>query len=198
MPAGENPFPTLPVGFARRLGRWERLRMVERARTASERTQRGSIELSASAVMPAVGLAAPRLTLPASKLAPMGGVEAGRPALLVFYRHDWCPACEAWLLSVNQLLDSFTEQGVSVYGVSVDSLCSHRAFGDRIALRFPLLADFEPKGAASRAYHMYDEVDGCAKRGLTLVDASGIIRYACAGDPGQHVSEALQILKDAP
>ena len=44
-------------------------------------------------------------------------------------------------------------------------------------LHFPLLADFEPKGAVSKLYDVYDEQEGESKRALYVLDEAGIIRW---------------------
>jgi peroxiredoxin len=61
--------------------------------------------------------------------------------------------------------------------VSVDSRWCHGAFADNRKLRFPLLADFEPKGAIARRYNVYRERDGTSERALFVIDADGIIRW---------------------
>jgi len=45
-------------------------------------------------------------------------------------------------------------------------------------LRFPLLADFEPKGDVSRKYGAYREQDGFSERALVVVDAQGVVRWS--------------------
>jgi peroxiredoxin (alkyl hydroperoxide reductase subunit C) len=44
-------------------------------------------------------------------------------------------------------------------------------------LQFPLLSDFEPKGAVARAYGVYREQDGVSERALFVIDGKGIIRW---------------------
>ena len=45
-------------------------------------------------------------------------------------------------------------------------------------MHFPLLADFEPKGAVSRQYGAYRERDGISERALFVIDANGVIRWS--------------------
>jgi peroxiredoxin len=45
----------------------------------------------------------------------------------------------------------------------------HRAFADNRNLRFPLLADFEPKGEVSRAYGAYNRKVGESSRSLFVL-----------------------------
>jgi peroxiredoxin len=60
---------------------------------------------------------------------------------------------------------------------AVDGMWCHRAFADDRKLRFPLLADFEPKGDVARRYGVYHERDGTSERALFVIDAAGIIRW---------------------
>jgi peroxiredoxin len=65
-----------------------------------------------------------------------------------------------------------------VLAISVDGKWCHRAFAEQRNLRFPLLADFEPKGAVARLYGVYDAEKGLARRALFVLDADGIIRWS--------------------
>lgn len=58
-------------------------------------------------------------------------------------------------------------------GISVDSVWSHATFGRRLVLAFPLLADFHPKGAVSRAFGVFREGEGTSSRALFVLDARG-------------------------
>jgi peroxiredoxin len=61
---------------------------------------------------------------------------------------------------------------------SRDSAWSHKAFAEARNLDFPLLADFEPKGAVARAYGVYRAEEGISERALFVIDAEGIIRWS--------------------
>jgi hypothetical protein len=50
-------------------------------------------------------------------------------------------------------------------------------------LRFPLLADFEPKGGIARAYGVYDSVEGTSERALFVIDGAGTIRWSYVAPP---------------
>jgi peroxiredoxin len=54
----------------------------------------------------------------------------------------------------------------------------HAAFAHDRNLHFPLLSDFEPKGAVSRMYGAYREEDGTCERALFVLDGNGIIRWS--------------------
>src|SRR3954470_5777119 len=86
----------------------------------------------------------------------------GRNVVLVFYPFDWSPVCGDQLALYNELLEEFESLQAQVLGISVDSLWCHAAFARDRKYRFPLLADFEPKGEVARTYGAYDAHGGSA------------------------------------
>jgi peroxiredoxin len=102
----------------------------------------------------------------------------GRPVILVFYPADWSPVCGDQVALYNEILPEFREYGAEIVGISVDSVWCHAAFARDRHLHFPLLADFEPKGAVSRAYGAYRQRDGTSERALFVLDPNGVIRWS--------------------
>jgi peroxiredoxin len=102
----------------------------------------------------------------------------GRPVVLAFYPADWSPVCTDQLALYNELLPEFERHDAQVFGISVDSIWSHEAWAKDRRLRFPLLSDFEPKGAVSRRYGAYDEQSGMSERALFVIDADGVIFWS--------------------
>ena len=102
----------------------------------------------------------------------------GRPVVLVFYPADWSPVCGDQVALYNEILPEFHEYGAELLGISVDGVWCHAAFARDRNLHFPLLADFEPKGAVARLYGAYREEDGTCERALFVIDADGIIRWS--------------------
>ena len=66
----------------------------------------------------------------------------------------------------------------------MDGAWCHRAFAGQRNLHFPLLADFEPKGAVARRYGVYREGDGLSERALFVIDGDGIIRWSYVSPVG--------------
>ena len=77
----------------------------------------------------------------------------------------------------NEVLSEFSRFGASLLGISVDGEWCHAAFAEQRKLRFPLLADFEPKGEVARAYGVYRD-DGVSERALFVIDGTGVIRWS--------------------
>jgi peroxiredoxin len=102
----------------------------------------------------------------------------GKPVILAFYPADWSPVCGDQLALYNDVLPMFENYGAQLVGISVDSIWSHRAYAETRGLSFPLLADFEPKGAVARAYGVYDAQKGVCQRALFVLDGEGIIRWS--------------------
>ncbi|HEX3532905.1 MAG TPA: redoxin domain-containing protein [Gemmatimonadaceae bacterium] len=102
----------------------------------------------------------------------------GRPVILVFYPADWSPVCGDQVALYNEILPEFREYGAELVGISVDGMWCHAAFAKDRKLRFPLLADFEPKGAVARMYGAYRDQDGTSERALFVLDGDGVIRWS--------------------
>lgn len=102
----------------------------------------------------------------------------GQPVVLAFYPADWSPVCGDQMALYNQVLPEFRRLGAELLGISVDGVWCHTAFAAARHLHFPLLADFEPKGAVARAYGAYRSADGVTERALFVIDGDGIIRWS--------------------
>src|SRR5215218_5416147 len=102
----------------------------------------------------------------------------GRPVIIAFYPADWSPVCGDQMVLYNEILPEFREYAAELLGISVDGAWCHVAFARDRKLRFPLLADFEPKGAVSRLYGAYDAEGGTSTRALFVIDAEGVVRWS--------------------
>lgn len=101
----------------------------------------------------------------------------GKPIVLVFYPADWSPVCGDQVSLYNEMLAEFQGYGAQIVGISVDGAWCHTAFAKDRKLRFPLLADFEPKGVVAKKYGVYDAETGTSQRALFVIDAEGIVRW---------------------
>src|SRR5437867_2272110 len=84
----------------------------------------------------------------------------GQPVILAFYPADWSPVCGDQMALYQAVLPEFRRFGAELLGLSVDNIWCHLAFAHDRKLQFPLLADFEPKGAVARRYGVYRPQDG--------------------------------------
>ena len=125
------------------------------------------------------GTPAPDFTLPASPDRTISLKELrGRPVILAFYPADWSPVCGDQMALYNEILPEFETYNAELLGISVDGVWCHGAFAQNRKLRFPLLADFEPKGAVARRYGVYRNDGGTSERALFVISGDGIIRWS--------------------
>jgi peroxiredoxin len=102
----------------------------------------------------------------------------GKPVILAFYPADWSPVCGDQMALYNEILPEFKEHGAELVGISVDGAWCHAAYAKDHNLHFPLAADFEPKGAVSRAYGAYRDGEGFSERALFVIDKNGVITWS--------------------
>lgn len=123
----------------------------------------------------------------------------GKPVILAFYPADWSPVCGDQMALYNEVLSEFHKFGAELLGISVDGVWCHDAFAKDRHLHFPLLADFEPKGAVAKSYGAYRADDGFCERALFVIDKNGVIAWSycspVAVNPGADgILEALENL----
>ncbi len=100
---------------------------------------------------------------------------------------------------LNAILPEFRKHNAELIGISVDGVWCHDAFSAKQKFHFPLLSDFEPKGAVAKQYGAYRDKEGCCERALFLLDKDGIIALnylsPIAENPGADgILEALEKL----
>ena len=109
----------------------------------------------------------------------------GQTTVLVFYPFAFSPVCTDQFTVYERVLDDLAAQGARLYGVSCDPTWSQKAFRKSLGVTIPMLSDFEPKGATSRAFGVYHP-GGFSQRALVVVDADGIVRWSHqAANPGE-------------
>ncbi|HXH63481.1 MAG TPA: redoxin domain-containing protein, partial [Gemmatimonadales bacterium] len=133
----------------------------------------------------AAGARAPAFTLQSTPDQTVSlGDFRGRPAILTFYPADWSPVCSDQMTLYNELLPEFQRFDAALLGISVDGIWSHLAFAEHRKIHFPLLADFEPKGAVARQYGVYHHAGGTSERALFVIDAEGTVRWSFVSPMG--------------
>lgn len=127
----------------------------------------------------------------------------GQALTLVFYPADWSPVCGDELTIFNEMLPEFEKLNAGVVGISVDGVWCHAAFARDRKFHFPLLSDFEPKGAVARQYGAYRDGDGVSERALFVIDGDGVICWSHVSPIGVNpgvggVLSALEKLQSNP
>jgi peroxiredoxin len=90
----------------------------------------------------------------------------------------------------NEILSEFQNFGADLMGISVDGAWCHAAFSRDRKLHFPLLADFEPKGAVAQTYGVYRKGDGVSERALFVIDAEGKVYWSYVSPIGVNPGAA--------
>ena len=102
----------------------------------------------------------------------------GRTTVLVFYPFAFSPVCTDQLQVYDEVRDDLAAHGATLYGVSCDHSYSQAAFREHLGVAIEQLSDFEPKGAASRAFGAYYAARGCSARALVIVGPDGVVRWS--------------------
>ena len=102
----------------------------------------------------------------------------GQTSVLVFYPLDWSSVCTDQLNVYQEVLADLEREGAKLYGVSVDSAFSHKAFQAHLGVTIPLLADFHPKGEVAREYGVYNEKHGVTNRALVMIGPDLTVRWS--------------------
>jgi peroxiredoxin len=128
----------------------------------------------------------PGTRAPGFRLADQDGNEvsledfSGRRLVIAFYPLDFSAVCTDQLSIYQEVLGEIEARGAALVGISVDSTACHAAFGEKLGLTFPLLADFHPKGEVCAAYGAYLDDWGHSNRSLVLVEPDGRVGWSHA------------------
>jgi peroxiredoxin len=89
--------------------------------------------------------------------------------VIVWYPLDWSPVCTNEHVCFVNDMKAFETLDAEVLGISVDSVWSHKAFAEKMGIKYSLLADFHPKGAVSEKYGVYLGEKGITGRAIAIV-----------------------------
>ena len=100
----------------------------------------------------------------------------GRKTLIVFYPFPFSGICEAELCSIRDNLARLNSLEANVVAISCDTRFVHKKWAEEQGFEFPLLSDFWPHGATSRAYGSFNEDKGVANRMTYVLDETGVVQ----------------------
>ncbi len=100
-----------------------------------------------------------------------------RNVVLMFYPLDWSPVCTNEHACMANDMKKFDELDAAVLGLSVDSVWSHKAFADKLGIKYSLLADFHPRGAVASQYGMYLADKGITGRAIAIINKAGNVAW---------------------
>jgi len=126
-----------------------------------------------------VGAAAPDFTLKdqGQKEVKLSEFQGKKNVVLIFYPLDWSPVCTNEHTCLVNDMRRFDELDAQVLGISVDSAWSHKAFAEKMGIKYPLLADFQPRGAVGEKYGVFLAEKGITGRSIIIIDRAGKIAW---------------------
>jgi len=127
-----------------------------------------------------VGSKAPDFTLISDDRQPVTlSALRGRPVVLAFFPAAFSSVCTKELCTFRDSLAQLNRANAQVFGISVDTFFTLKAFRDHEKLTFPLLSDFNKQ--AIREYGVFNEdmigLKGIAKRAVFVLDKNGVVRH---------------------
>ena len=119
-----------------------------------------------------------------------------RPLVVYFYPRDGTPVCTRQACGFRDQLEAFNAMDAEVIGISADDDASHRAFAEKHALDFPLIADED--GSLSKAFDVGRALGVLGNRVTFVIDREGIVRlrYQAQMAANRHVDKALITLRE--
>ena len=127
-----------------------------------------------------VGSKAPDFTLMNQDREPVSlSSERGHPVVLAFFPAAFSSVCTKELCTFRDSLAKLNNAKAKIYGISVDTFFSLKAFQTDQKLTFPLLSDFNKE--VIRSYGAFNEdmigLKGIAKRAVFVIDKDGVVRH---------------------
>ena len=137
-----------------------------------------------------VGSKAPGFELP-DQNGTMRSLEEfkGKKVILYFYPKDNTPGCTKQACGFGELYPQFQEKDAVVFGVSKDSVASHKKFEAKYGLPFILLSDTEL--TAIQAYDVWQEKNMYGKKTM------GVVRTTYLIDEEGNIAKAFGKVKAA-
>jgi glutaredoxin-dependent peroxiredoxin len=127
-----------------------------------------------------VGSKAPDFTLTNQDRQPVKlSEQKGKPVVLAFFPAAFSGVCTKELCTFRDSMARLNSANAQVYGISVDTFFTLKAFQDAQGYNFPLLSDFNKQ--AIRDYGVFNEdmigLKGIAKRAVFVIDKDGLVRH---------------------
>ncbi len=118
----------------------------------------------------------------------------GKTSIIYFYPKDDTPGCTKEACSFRDNINSFQSIGVPVFGVSVDSVESHKKFKEKYSLPFTLLSDSDKKLVTKLKIK---SLIGFASRVTFILDKDGkVLKIYPKVSPDKHAEEILAFLRE--
>jgi thioredoxin-dependent peroxiredoxin len=143
------------------------------------------------------GGVAPDFTLPAQdgRQVSLHDYRGRKDVVLYFYPKDFTSGCTTEAKTFSSSYGEFAGMGAEVIGISSDTEETHKKFGEKCEVSFPLLSD---RGSKVRSLYGVKPSFGIIPGRVTFViDKEGVVRkiFSSQLEPQKHVSVARETLK---
>lgn len=120
----------------------------------------------------------------------------GSWVLIYFYPKDDTPGCTTEACSIRDNWDAFSKAGITVLGISTDSVKSHQKFSTKYKLPFTLLADEDKTvvtqyGVYGKKKFMGREYMGINRMSFLINPQGKIVKVYEKVKPAEHAKEVL-------
>jgi peroxiredoxin Q/BCP len=139
--------------------------------------------------------------IPAINLKDENGVEVNinaikKPLIIYFYPKDETPGCIKEACKFRDEFDSFVDLGVPIFGISGDSVASHKKFKEKYNLPFTLLAD--TNNEVRKKFGVPKSLLFLPGRVTYVVNKNGIVIYMFNSQFGaeKHIEKTLEFLRN--
>ena len=124
---------------------------------------------------PAIGELAPDFVLKDQNQqdVSLASFRGKKRVVIIFYPLDWSPVCTKEHACLVNDMKRFEQLDAQVLGLSVDSVWSHKAYAEKMGIPYPLLADFQPRGAVASQYGVFLADKGITGRAISIIDRDG-------------------------
>jgi peroxiredoxin Q/BCP len=123
----------------------------------------------------------------------------GKKLVIYFYPKDNTPGCTAQACNLRDNYSELLDKGVSVIGVSADSVKSHQKFSEKFSLPFPLISDEDLSviqlfGVWGPKKFMGKEYDGIHRTTFILNENHKIIGIIDKPNTKTHAEEIIELI----
>jgi len=144
-----------------------------------------------------VGTKAPDFTLTNQDRQPVKlSDQRGKPVVLAFFPAAFSSVCTKELCTFRDSIAQLNAAHAQVYGISVDTFFTLKAFHDQQHYNFPLLSDFNKQ--VIRDYGVFNDdmigLKGIAKRAVFVIDKDGVVRHKEILDDARNEPNYEQVL----
>jgi peroxiredoxin Q/BCP len=120
--------------------------------------------------------------------------------IVYFYPKDDTPGCTKEACSFRDRFEQLKQRGVALVGISKDTVESHKKFGEKYHLPFPLLSDetgevIQEFDAWGTKKFMGREYKGILRMSFLINPSGQVVKIYKDVNPADHVQEILQDLE---